>query len=111
MLIDAPFSLKDIDVFMHYEIEFDSTDYSFALIQSCISDYYPIAKKYQRVLRYKAIWKFNKHDDNSTDLLYIVKLGGPKNLPNFILKLFLCTGPIETLINLNDNCSHGIDNQ
>jgi len=111
MLIEAPFPLKDIDVFMHYEIEFDSFGDSFILTQTCIPDYFPRNKKYQRVLRYKAIWKFIKHDDNSTDLLYIVKLGGPKNLPNFILKLFLCTGPVETLINLNDNCSHRVDSQ
>ncbi len=109
MLINAPFPLNDIDVIMDYQIE--SNDSSFTLTQNCIPDYYSVNKKLQRVLRYDAVWKFKRIDKNTTELLYIVKMGGPKNLPEFILKIFLCVGPKSTLSELNEKCSHVVDSQ
>lgn len=109
MLINVPLTLNDIDVIMHYEIEIN--DSSFVLTQNCIPDYYPINKKLQRVLRYNAIWKFNLIDEDTTELLYFVQMGVPKNLPEFLLKIFICSGPKSTLSKLNEICGHVADSQ
>ncbi len=100
MQIKAPFPLADIEAYLEYEYEVSED--KLVMRQECIPYYVPLNSEFQRVTRYNAVWKFEKLDDNTTELLYIVKLGGPQNLPKFLIKTFLCTGPIETLLNLNE---------
>jgi len=110
MLIEAPFPLNDIDATMEYEVKSDTSNNSFSLVQSCIPFYYDFRGDFQRVTRYKAIWKFRPMNENTTELIYIVKLGGPENLPGFLLKVFLCQSPTKTIENLNSICSQSADN-
>lgn len=110
MIIEAPFPLDDIDATMEYEVLADTPNNSFSLVQSCIPFYYDFRGDFQRVTRYKAIWKFSPINENTTELIYIVKLGGPENLPGFLLKVFLCQSPTKTIENLNSICSQSADN-
>lgn len=110
MIVEAPFPLSDIDATMEYEVLADTSSSSFSLIQSCIPFYYDFRGDFQRVTRYKAVWKFRPINENTTELIYIVKLGGPENLPGFLLKVFLCQGPTKTMENLNSICSQFADN-
>lgn len=109
LLINTPFPLNDIDAILNYN--FEILDSAFILRQNCLPDYYPVNKKLQRILRYDAVWKFKMIDSNTTELYYLVKMGGPRNLPDFILKVLLCSGPKTTLDNLRNLCVHLSENQ
>ena len=96
-LISAPFPMKDIEMFLSYAVKPHIDDNSIMITQNVISDYSPPNEKFQRVTRYSAVWKIVQLQGDKVGLFYHVKMGVPKNLPKFILKVFLCSGPGSTI--------------
>lgn len=99
-IIEAPFFMKDREVFVEYKIIHNS-DGSVTITNTCLPDYRPRNDKYERITRFKATYIFTPKGKNSTEVDYFTETGGPSNLPNFLLHLFLCKSTMQTIENLN----------
>jgi len=100
-VIDAPFFMKDRDVFVKYDIKQNSNG-SIIVTNICLPDYRPRNDKYERITRLKATYKFTPKSRNSTEVDYFTETGGPSNLSDFLLHIFLCKSTEQTILNLNN---------
>ncbi|MBQ5425240.1 MAG: hypothetical protein IIU33_08435 [Bacteroidales bacterium] len=98
-IIEAPFFMKDREVFVEYKIVRNS-DGSVNITHTCLPDYRPRTDKYERITRLKSTYIFTYKDKNSTEIDYYTETGGPANLPDFLLYLFLCKSTQQTILNL-----------
>lgn len=98
-IIEAPFFMKDREVFVEYKIVRIS-DGSVNITHTCLPDYRPRSDKYERITRLKSTYIFTYKDKNSTEIDYFTETGGPANLPDFLLYLFLCKSTQQTILNL-----------
>ncbi|MBQ2574838.1 MAG: hypothetical protein II575_11495, partial [Bacteroidales bacterium] len=98
-IIEAPFFMKDREVFVEYKIVRNS-DGSVNITHTCLPDYRPRTDKYERITRLKSTYIFTYKDKNSTEIDYFTETGGPANLPDFLLYLFLCKSTQQTISNL-----------
>lgn len=95
-IIDAPFFMKDREIFVEYNI-YRHSDGSATVTNICLPDYRPRNNKYERITRFKATYKFTAKDKNLTTVEYFTETGGPKDLPKFLLNIFLCKSTQETI--------------
>ncbi len=98
-IIEAPFFMKDREVFVEYKVVRNS-DGSVTITHTCLPDYRPRTDKYERITRLKSTYIFTYKDKNSTEIDYFTETGGPTNLPDFLLYLFLCKSTQQTILNL-----------
>jgi len=99
-IIEAPFFMKDREVFVRYIVTHNSNG-SITITNICLPDYRPRNDKYERITRLKATYIFTPKGKNSTDVDYFTETGGPSNLPDFLLHIFLCKSTMQTIENLN----------
>lgn len=99
-IIEAPVFMKDREVFVEYMV-IQNDDGSITITNTCLPDYLPRTDKYERITRLKSTYKFKAIDINHTEVEYFTETGGPSNLPNFLLHLFLCKSTMQTIENLN----------
>lgn len=100
-IIEAPFFMKDREVFVEYKIVRNS-DGSVNITHTCMPDYRPRSDKYERITRLKSTYIFTYKDKNSTEIDYFTETGGPANLPDFLLYIFLCKSTQQTIRNLQN---------
>ena len=100
-IIEAPFFMKDREVFVEYKVV-KNTDGSIIITNTCLPDYRPRNDKYERITRLKSTYIFSYKDKNSTEIDYFTETGGPANLPDFLLYLFLCKSTQQTIRNLQN---------
>lgn len=100
-IIEAPFFMKDREVFVEYKIVRNS-DGSVNITHTCMPDYRPRSDKYERITRLKSTYIFTYKDKNSTEIDYFTETGGPTNLPDFLLYIFLCKSTQQTIRNLQN---------
>lgn len=98
-IIEAPFFMKDREAFIEYKITRNS-DGSITVTNVCLPDYRPRNDKYERITRLKSTYKFKAIDSNHTEVEYFTETGGPANLPDFLLNIFLCKSTQQTILNL-----------
>lgn len=103
-IVNAPFPLLDIEMFLQWEI-IEKED-EFIVIQTCIPYYRPYDERYQRVTRYKAVWHLKPLSNDKVRFSYLVKMGGPKNLPRFLLKMYLCDAPTASFKEFKKICEN-----
>lgn len=99
-IIEAPFFMKDREVFVRYTVTHNSNG-SITITNICLPDYRPRNDKYERITRLKATYIFTPKGKNSTEVDYFTETGGPSNLPDFLLHIFLCKSTMQTIENLN----------
>ena len=99
-IIEAPFFMKDREVFVKYTVTRNSNG-SITITNICLPDYRPRNDKYERITRLKATYIFTPKGKNSTEVDYFTETGGPSNLPDFLLHIFLCKSTMQTIKNLN----------
>lgn len=100
-IIEAPFFMKDREVFVEYKVVRNS-DGSVTITHTCLPDYRPRTDKYERITRLKSTYIFTYKDKNSTEIDYFTETGGPANLPDFLLYIFLCKSTQQTIRNLQN---------
>ncbi len=99
-IIEAPFFMKDREVFVRYTVTHNNNG-SISITHICLPDYRPRNDKYERITRLKATYIFTPKVKNSTEVDYFTETGGPSNLPDFLLHIFLCKSTMQTIENLN----------
>lgn len=99
-IIEAPFFMKDREVFVEYKVMYNSNR-SITVTNICLPDYKARNDKYERITRLKATYIFTPQGKNSTEVDYFTETGGPANLPDFLLHIFLCKSTMQTIENLN----------
>lgn len=95
-IIDAPLFMKDREVFVEYKIE-RHPDGSATVTNICLPDYRTRNDKYERITRFKATYTFTAKSESATIVEYFTETGGPKDLPKFLLNIFLCKSTQETI--------------
>lgn len=98
-IIEAPFFMKDREVFVLYMVAYNS-DGSVTITNTCLPNYCPRVDKYERITRLKSTYRLCRVSRNVTEVDYFTETGGPANLPNFLLYIFLCKSTMETIENL-----------
>lgn len=98
-IIEAPFFMKDREVFVKYEI-IRNADGSITVTNVCLPDYRERNDKYERITRLKSSYIFYPKGEKSTEVEYFTETGGPANLPDFLLNIFLCKSTQQTIVNL-----------
>ncbi|MBQ1654856.1 MAG: hypothetical protein II060_13830, partial [Bacteroidales bacterium] len=98
-IIEAPFFMKDREVFVQYKVIYNP-DRSITITNTCLPDYRPRNDKYERITRLKSTYIFYPKGKISTEVDYFTETGGPANLPDFLLYLFLCKSTQQTILNL-----------
>ena len=98
-IIEAPFFMKDREVFVEYKI-FHNSDGSITITHTCLPDDRPRNEKYERITRLKSTYRFYPKGKNATEVDYFTETGGPANLPDFLLNIFLCKSTQQTILNL-----------
>ena len=92
--------MKDREVFVEYKVMYNSNR-SITVTNICLPDYKARNDKYERITRLKATYIFTPQGKNSTEVDYFTETGGPANLPDFLLHIFLCKSTMQTIENLN----------
>ena len=98
-IIEAPFFMKDREVFVQYKVIYNP-DRSITISNTCLPDYRPRNDKYERITRLKSTYIFYPKGKISTEVDYFTETGGPTNLPDFLLYIFLCKSTQQTILNL-----------
>ena len=98
-IIEAPFFMKDREVFVEYKIV-HNTDRSITVTNTCLPDYRPRSDNYERITRLKSTYIFYPKGKNSTEVDYFTETGGPSNIPDILLYIFLCKSTQQTILNL-----------
>ena len=98
-IIEAPIFMKDREVFVEYKVVRNS-DGSVTITNNCLPDYRPRNDKYERITRLKSTYIFYPKGKDSTEVDYFTETGGPTNLPDFLLYIFLCKSTQQTISNL-----------
>ena len=98
-IIEAPFFMKDREVFVEYKVVYNSNG-SITITNICLPDYRPRNDKYERITRLKSTYTFYPKGQNVTIVDYFTETGGPANLPDFLLYIFLCKSTQQTISNL-----------
>lgn len=98
-IIEAPLFMKDREVFVEYKVVCNA-DGSVTITNTCLPDYRPRNDRYERITRLKSTYKFYPKGKNITEVDYFTETGGPANLPDFLLHIFLCKSTQQTIINI-----------
>ncbi len=98
-IIEAPFFMKDREVFVEYKV-IRNSDGNVTITNTCLPDYRPRNDKYERITRFKSTYRFYPKGKNITEVDYFTETGGPANLPDFLLHIFLCKSTQQTISNL-----------
>ena len=98
-IIEAPIFMKDREVFVEYKVVRNS-DGSVTITNNCLPDYRPRNDKYERITRLKSTYKLCRVSRNVTEVDYFTETGGPANLPDFLLYIFLCKSTQQTIKNI-----------
>lgn len=96
-IISVPFPYKDSEAFL--ELKTSISEDGFIIVQNCIPDYKPLDVKYERITRYKSVWKITKTAENQTQIVWYAETGGPKGMSSIEKKMFLCFAPSKTIKN------------
>lgn len=94
-IISVPWPYKDSEAFL--EIRISESENSYIITQSCIPDYKALNPKFERITRYKSVWKISKLSETQTKILWYAETGGPKNMSKAEKWLFLCYAPSKTI--------------
>lgn len=94
-IISVPWPYKDSEAFL--EINVSESNNSFFITQNCIPDYKALNPKFERITRYKSVWKISKISANQTQILWYAETGGPKNMSQAEKWIFLCYAPSKTI--------------
>lgn len=94
-IISVPWPYKDSEAFL--EIKINESENSFIITQNCIPDYKTVNSKFERITRYKSVWKISKLTETQAQVIWYAETGGPKNMSQAEKWLFLCYAPAKTI--------------
>jgi hypothetical protein len=94
-IISVPWPYKDSEAFL--EIKINEFENSVIITQNCIPDYKDLNSKFERITRYKSVWKLSKLSETQTQIIWYAETGGPKNMSKAEKWLFLCYAPAKTI--------------
>jgi hypothetical protein len=94
-ITSVPWPYKDSEAFL--EIKVNESNNSFIITQDCIPDYKALNPKFERITRYKSVWKITEISTDHTQIIWYAETGGPKNMSHAEKWLFLCYAPSKTI--------------
>lgn len=87
MVVHVPFPFKDREMIMRYS--FRRTASGVCVEQECQPSYLPVDGRYERVTRYRSVWKATAAA-GGVRLSFVIAMGGPKNMGRFLCNRAFC---------------------
>lgn len=103
MISPVPWPMSDRDVVMEFVVVKQTDDYFEAHLRS-VPDAVPENRRYVRMKESGGFWIFKRNDANRVEVIHQF-FGNPEgNIPNWIVNMFIVSGPLKTLENLKKLC-------
>ena len=104
MVTSVPWPIDNRDVVFKFIVTDHSEDYFEAHLTS-LPDAVPEKEKYTRMQDSRGSWTFKKADNDRVEVVHQF-YGDPEgNIPNWIVNMFIVSGPYNTLLNLKELCA------
>ena len=100
----VPWPMKDRDIVLEFRTVSSNDAYYEAKINA-ITELIPEKENTVRITEAKGSWVFNKIDKNTIEITYQYYGDPGRNVPSWIIKMFIVSGPYETLLNLKKQCN------
>ena len=100
----VPWPMKDRDIVLEYRTVSNNNEHYEATINA-ITELIPEKENIVRVKEAKGSWVFNKIDKNTVEITYQYYGDPGRNIPSWLINMFIVNGPYETVLNLKEQCS------
>ena len=98
----VPWPMHDRDVVLEYRVVTNNDEHYEAIINS-ITDVIPEKENIVRIKEAKGRWVINKVDKNTVEITYQYYGDPGRNIPSWLINMFIVNGPYETLLNLKNS--------
>ena len=97
---DFPWPMSDRDIIMHSKLEQNPKTKAISITNTSEPDYLVEVKGVQRIRKSITKWRFLPGNDGWVYTEQVISTDSAEGLPDWVVKLSIDTGPIETAINI-----------